>query len=340
VAGSRFDLIKNWELFEKVGAALNDGRNFVLTCHVRPDGDAIGSLLALGAALSDNGKDVTLYTEDPVPANLEFLPGTSAITHSLPAELPPATTLCILDCSEPKRIGSMAEPLVEQAEVVIVLDHHLDNGSFEGMEKALAYIDQDLFATGALVMLLFEKMNWPISKAVATCLYSAIITDTGAFRHSNTTAAAFEMASLLVEAGADPYLISNHLYQSYPERRIHLLGLVLRTLEVFSHGRVAVLQATPEMFRITGAKAEDTEDFVGFARCIGSVEVAVFVREVHAGHVTVSLRSKEYVNVAEIAKAFGGGGHFHAAGFTATGNTADVRDAILKELERRYGELG
>ncbi len=339
MASSRFDLIKDRELFEKIGTALNDGHNFVLTCHVRPDGDAIGSMLALGTALSDKGKEVIFYTEDPVPGNIEFLPGTNAITHSLPAELPDNTTLCILDCGEPRRIGSKAEELIEQADVVVVLDHHLDNGSFADMEKALAYIDQDIFATGALVMLLLENMEWPINKAIATCLYSAIITDTGAFRHSNTTAAAFEMASFLVEAGADPYFIANRLYQSYPERRIHLLGLVLRTLEVFSHGKIAVLQATPQMFRVTGAKAEDTEDFVGFARCIDSVEVAIFIREVHAGHVTVSLRSKEYVNVAEIAKAFGGGGHFHAAGFTTTGTTVDVRDAILKEIERQYGEL-
>ncbi len=339
MASLRSDLIKDRGLFEKVAAELNSRTHFVLTCHVRPDGDAIGSMLGLGHALGERGKDVIIYSEDAVPKNLEFLPGTGDIVHKLPETIGDDVVLCILDCGEPGRIGSKSEQLVEQASRIIVLDHHLDNGAFANEEKALAYIDQDFFATGALVMLLLEHLKWPVTKPIATCLYSAIITDTGAFRHSNTTAAAFEMASALVEAGADPYVISNHLYQSYPERRIHLLGLVLRTLEVFDHGRVAVLQATPEMFRITGAVPEDTEDFVGFARSIDTVEVAVFVREVHAGHVTVSLRSKEFVNVARIAKAFGGGGHFHAAGFTTTGNTAEVRDAILKELGKLYGEL-
>ncbi len=333
-----FDLIKDKERFEQIILALNRGQRFVLTCHIRPDGDAIGSMLALGIALLQNDKEVVFYTEDPIPANLTFLPESSTIIHEMPENLS-ESTLCILDCNEPKRIGSLGERMVEEADSIIVLDHHLDNDHFSNMEKSVAYIDPDLFAVGALVMLLLQEMEWPINEAIATSLYTAIITDTGAFRHSNTTAAAFHMASQLVEAGADPYFISNRLYQSYPERRIHLLGLVLRTLELFSHGKIALLQATPDMFRVTGAKAEDTEDFVGFARCIDTVEVAVFLREVHAGHVNVSLRSKEFVNVAEIAKTFGGGGHFHAAGFTATGNMVDIKEAILKELKERYGEF-
>ncbi len=326
--------IKDPDTFRMLADAVEASENFVLTCHVKPDGDAIGSMLAMGLALNETGRDTLLFTHDQVPEVLSFLPGTERVVHELPDPLPENTTLMVLDCGEPHRIGPEHKRLVEQARKILVIDHHLNSGGFaEHHPRCISYIDHEIFAAGALVFRLLEELGWPVSKEVAINLYTAILTDTGCFRHSNTTMAAFEIAGALVELGAEPYAVAQKLYQSYPSRRMELLSLVLRTLEVRFHGRVALLQATPEMFRISRAKEEDTEDFVSYARCIDTVELAAFIRERHAGQVSVSLRSKNWANVADLARQFGGGGHFHAAGFRTSGSAPEVRDALLQRIE-------
>ncbi len=329
--------LKDPQRFREIAEAIETSSSFVLSCHVRPDGDAIGSMLAMGIALEQAGRDVTLYTQDSIPKVLDFLPGIESIVHELPDPLPELTTLLVLDCSEPHRIGNQHKRLVEQAHRIIVLDHHLGRNKAFEHSRCLSYVDPDVFATGALVFRLLEELSWPITEAIATNLYAAILTDTGCFRHSNTTEEAFYIAQVLVALGADPCKVATNLYQRYPLRRMELLGLVLRTLEVRSKGRIALLQATPEMFRVSGALEEDTEDFVAYARCIDTVELAIFIREVRTGQVSVSLRSKSWVNVAEIAKRFGGGGHLRAAGFRFTGTAPEIRQRLLQEVESLFG---
>ncbi len=326
--------VKDPETFSALADAVEASGNFVLTCHVKPDGDALGSLLGMGLALNQSGRDTVFYTYDQVPEVLSFLPGTEDVVHDLPDPLPENTTLMVLDCGEPHRIGPEHKRLVRQARRILVLDHHLDSGGFADVHPhCISYVDHEMFAAGALVYRLLEELGWPVPKEVATNLYTAILTDTGCFRHSNTTRDAFEIAGALVERGAEPSFVAQKLYQSFPLRRLELLGLVLRTLEVRCHGQVALLQATPEMFRISRATEKDTEDFVSYARCIDTVELAAFIRESHPGQVSVSLRSKEWVNVAELARFFGGGGHFHAAGFRMAGSASDVRKALLERVE-------
>ncbi len=329
--------IKDPRTFRDLAEAVDASERFVITCHVKPDGDALGSLLAMGLCLDEMGRDALFFTHDKVPGTLNFLPGSEAIVNEVPDPLPEHTTLMVLDCSEPHRIGPEHKRLIKQARRVLVVDHHLSSGEFASDHPhCITYVDPDVFATGALIHQLLGELGWPVSKPVATNLYTAILTDTGCFRHSNTTEAAFDIARDLVEKGADPYAIAQKLYQSFPLRRMELLALVLRTLEVRHHGKVAILQATPEMFRISGAREEDTEDFVGYARCIDTVEIAIFIREVHAGQVSVSLRSKNWVNVAELAKKFGGGGHMRAAGFRLPGTAPEIRESLLQEIDRLF----
>jgi phosphoesterase RecJ-like protein len=331
-------LPKDTKKLKAVVDAINVADRLLLTCHVRPDGDALGSVLGLGLALKDAGKEVTFFTEGPVPDTLQFLPGSQYLVNEVANPLPEKTTLVVLDCNEPHRIGKQAQRLIEQASLIIVLDHHLIQAPFcaqtPGTKRphCISYISTDIFAAGAIVLWIIRGLGWPMTKDIATNLYAAILSDTGCFRHSNTNETAFRMAGDLVAHGADPYAVANKLYQNYSLCRQHLLGLALRTLEVKRYGKIGLLQATPEMFRVSGATEHDTDDFVGHARCIDTVEVAIFIKEVHAGQVSVSMRSKSFFNVADLAKEFGGGGHFHAAGFRKTGTATEIREALLKKI--------
>jgi phosphoesterase RecJ-like protein len=321
--------------------AINASDRLLLTCHVKPDGDALGSLLGLGLALKDAGKDVTFFIEDPAPDTLQFLPGSQYLVNEVANPLPEETTLVVLDCNEPHRIGKQAQRLIEQASLIVVLDHHLSQIPFcadpeTKHPNCISYIFPDIFAAGAIVLWIIKGLGWPITEDIATNLYAAILSDTGCFRHSNTNETAFRMAGDLVAHGANPYAVANKLYQNYPLCRQHLLGLVLRTIELKRQGKIGLLQAAPEMFRISGATEHDTDDFVGYVRCIDTVEVAIFIKEIYAGQVSVSLRSKSFFNVAKLAKEFGGGGHFHAAGFRKTGTAAEIREILLNKINAYF----
>ncbi len=328
---------------EAVMELISKADRFLLTCHVKPDGDALGSLLGLGLALMGRGRDVTLFTEEPVPYKLGFLPGTEYIVNEAPDPLPPGTTLVILDCNEPSRIGRYGQRFINQASSILVLDHHLSRGPSPGQDISgdhpyIRCILPDVFAAAALVFWVLKGLGWPISRDIATNLYTAILSDTGSFRHSNTNKTTFEMAGELVGYGVDPYFVANMLYENHPLCRQHLLAMALDTIEIRGHGRIGLIQVTPEMFRASGATEQDTEDFVGHVRCIDTVEIAIFIKEARAGQVSVSLRSKSSFNVAELAREFGGGGHFHAAGFRTSGTASDVRAALLERLDAYFGD--
>ncbi len=329
-SGSKFKPEPDRRKLRHIANLLEQENKFLLTCHIRPDGDALGSILALGLTLMEHGKDVTIYSTDPVPNYLKFLEGYNLITNEV-SPLHKDTTLIVIDCNEPKRIGPEGTMLFETAKDIIILDHHLGDEKIQ--ENIFYYKEPSLFAAAAIIVWVIEELGWPITKSVAENLYTAILTDTGCFRHNNTTALAFAMAEKLVLCGARPEFVARMLYQNYSLTRLKLLALVLRTLEVKANGKIAIIQATPQMFRTSEATESDAEDFVSYARSLNTVEVAAFIREVHAGQCSVSLRSKTFFNVAEIAKKFGGGGHFNAAGFKATGNAPYIREILLRELE-------
>lgn len=318
---------------KRAAAMIGSARSLIVTAHQRPDGDAIGSLLGLAAALKDQGRKVLCYTNDPVKANFRFLPGADQVCHQLPEDLSDFDTAVILDCHEPERIGPEGRRLVQSVPRLCVLDHHLGDGLCGTVEsECVQVIDTSACATGAICLDLLELLGWAVTRDVAACLYTAVMTDTGGFAYSNTSARTFEIARKLVEKGADPYEISACVFETRALSQLKMLGEALAGLETFFDGRFSLMQVGPEMFRKWGCTEADTDEFVAYARSVDGVEVAALVKEFVPGRISVSLRSKFYVNVAALAAEFGGGGHFHAAGFKTKGSSEKVIEMLLDRV--------
>ncbi len=315
---------------QKAARLMEKGEVFILTGHERPDGDAAGSVLGLGDALTSHGKQVMMFASDELANSLSFLPGSSRIQRRLPDNLPQDYILVLLDCNEEDRVGEYGPRLVKEASSVIILDHHLGEGFCKELSQpCVSVIDTKACATAEICLRLMKVLNWEVTKKIATCFYTAIVTDTGGFRYSNTSSTTFKIARQLVLAGADPYEIALNCFESKPLAKLKLLGLALETLETFYNGRVSVMLLTPDMFALCGAKESETDDFVSYARGIDTVEVAILIKEVKSGRISVSLRSKHSVNVAELAGRFGGGGHFNAAGFKTTGDPLKIKEKVV-----------
>ncbi len=309
---------------------IKNGDLFIVTAHERPDGDALGSMLALGHGLKEAGKEFILYSGDELPKGLSFMPGTSMLTSNIPEKLTNDFVLVLLDCHEPERPGDMGQELFKKAASVLILDHHLGEGPCDGEERTcISIIDPSKCATAQICFELFKELSWPISKEMASCIYTAVLTDTGGFRYSNTKEDTFELAKELVSLGANPYEIALSCFETKPLTKLKLLGLALETLEVHFKGLLSIMTLTPQMFELCGSKESETDDFVSYARAIDTVEVAILIKETKPGLVSVSLRSKRFVNVAEMASHFGGGGHFNAAGFKVEGNPKEIKKQVI-----------
>ncbi len=313
-------------------AELIDGAGSVACfVHKNPDGDAIGSALAIRNFF---GGKVRVYSPTKVPEFFMFLPAAHEIVcYSDFGEVEPAELFLVVDCADAKRIPGFDR---SKADRVIVIDHHETNDGFGDVNLVVP----ESSSTAELVFRMIKSLGRPVSKEVADCLFTGVYTDTGGFRYSDTTASTFEVAKELVELGAEPWRIAVEIYESNPLRRLRLLGECLNTLRLYCSGKVAVLYVTLDMYARTGATAEDTEDFVNYARSIKGVEVGLFLRELEGGGVKVSLRSKGRVNVAEVAKELGGGGHHNAAGCELNLPLVDAIDRIVSSLERRLLEDG
>lgn len=319
------------KISSKLIRLIKQSNSFVITGHINPDGDSVGSCLGLALGLKKIGKkDVTVLTKDPLPESLEFLPSAKTVKHSPPKK--ECDLLFILDCNTLDRTGFESI----SAKNIIVLDHHVLPASTarSGFHRSLAecIIDTGSAATGMIVYKLLKALKIDIEKNIAANLYAAIIVDTGGFRYSNSSPEALRIASHLVEAGAKPWSISKEIYENKPYRSMKLLGLSLATLE--RKNSVAWISTTDSMFKKTGATPGNCEDFVDFPRKVKGVEVAVFFRYNGTNAYKVSLRSKGKINVQKIAKSFDGGGHAPAAGCRVTGSLKEVQDKILKAIKK------
>ncbi|RME35263.1 MAG: bifunctional oligoribonuclease/PAP phosphatase NrnA [Deltaproteobacteria bacterium] len=305
--------------------AIRNNQSFLVAAHGKPDGDAMASTLALRNALVKLGKDVVAYNQDPVPQDLQFLPGAEAVVGAIAPDASFDIGF-ILDAGGLDRAG---EHLAECCTRLINIDHH----PFSEIDQALNYVDTSASATGVMVWRILAQMGFEFDRAVATCVYTAILADTGSFRYSNADREAFEVAGRMVDLGVDPWEISSRLYESQPEERLHLLGLALGTLEVSSCGRFASLVVTEDMYRITGANAEHTDRFINYPRSIEGVEVAVFFRQVDRRRFKVGFRSAGRVDVGELARRLGGGGHHNASGALVDGTIEMVKRTVYRMLE-------
>lgn len=309
-----------------VMAALKQCNSILISVHRNPDGDALGSQLALMLALQKTGKTVTVHNLDPVPEIYRFLPRAEQIRSGRPVA-GRHDAYIVLD-SDPPRTGLFDESI--PADTLINIDHHVTNPAV----WPLTWLDPAASATGEMVYRLIRLLDVPMDRDIALCLYTAIFTDTGSFRYSNTTPESMKIAASLLEAGADPWLVTENVYESFSYPRIKLLGSVLHAMERSADGRTAWVVVTDELYRTTGTSAEDTDNFVNYVRSVKGVEVAVLFRQTAEAQYKISLRSKGRVDLSGLAQSFGGGGHKNAAGGVLDGSLDEVRTKVISEVEK------
>lgn len=304
---------------------LREKDRFLVACHENPEGDAIGSELALALALRKMGKTATVLNADPVPGNLLFLPGADTVVFEEDGSM--YDVAVVLDCGSPERTGRVA-PELRKCPLLVNIDHHRTNGD----RGELSLVDPDAAATGLLIHRVLSAMGYDICLDVATNIYVAVLTDTGSFHYSSSSPEAFEVAGEMVRRGVDPWAVAERVYETQSAHRLRLLGRVLDSLEVSAGGKVASITTMRETLREFAAGKDALEGFINYPRSIVGVEVAVSFREEEGDVFRVSFRSKGRVDVSAVAARFGGGGHRNAAGCTVPGALPDVKRKVLEAL--------
>ena len=294
---------------EVLSAVLSAG-SVLLFCHVSPDGDTLGSALAMKERLSRLGKQVQIMVDGFVPSYLAFLPGAEDVLAP-GAEIAPYDLALPIDVASHDRLGK-CEPLFDSAPLTAVIDHHGTNDGY----AQLNLIDADAPATAIVIFRLFEKMNLPLNQAEAICLYTALSTDTGNFIYDSTNAESFVMMGALMQAGLPLAKYSRMLFRAKEERFVRLLGEALPSLRILADGKIAGLRLSLAQMEKWQANGGHTEGIVNYAIDLMGVGVAYFAREVEGGAVKISLRALPPYAVDRIAASFGGGGHELAAGLT------------------------
>jgi bifunctional oligoribonuclease and PAP phosphatase NrnA len=297
--------------------------DFLLTSHARPDGDAIGSALACCQVLRAMGKQAEVVMHDPVPVIYRPLPFADQVRESRAVNGRYQAAI-ILECDSVQR--TRLEGLDPERQFLINIDHHSTARPFAHIN----WIDPSACATAEMVYRLAREAGVKISADVATCLYTAVLTDTGSFAYSGTNEHTFALAQELVRLGADPALAARHVYFSNPLSKMKLLGAALANLH--RSGSVTCMHVTRADVERCQALDEDAEGLVNYALSVAGVEVAVFFRELADGRWRVSLRSKGHVNVAAVAEGFGGGGHECASGFSLDGPLSEATDRVRQAL--------
>lgn len=306
---------------QKIAEEIRNNHSFLLTSHEGPDGDAVGSSLALASILRKLGKDVYVHFRDPVPDLYSFLPAVDTIFATIPDR--DFDAAFVLDIGGLRRAGDEFCRF-KRIGKTINLDHHLACENF-GTHNL---VDPSAAATGVLVYRIASALGYSIDAETALCLYVSIITDTGSFRYSNSNREAFTIAGEMIECGVNAWDVAEQLYENQPRTRLELLARCLQTLEVINGGRAASVSVTLDMYAATGANSELTDGFVNYPRSIRGVEVAIFFRQIEDNMVKVGFRSKGKVNVAVFSAALGGGGHHNAAGCTVDGTLDEVKTRV------------
>jgi len=311
---------------EEMIEVLRKAPKVVLFSHVSPDGDCIGSMLAIGLALEKMGKEVSFYNPSTVPSYLAFLPGSSRIKQELPSPQP--KILLFVDCTDLQRVN-MSGTEISGDSTVLNLDHHISNLFFGDFN----WVDADASAAGELALTLINQLGVEIDVDMATNLYTAILTDSGCFEYSNTTAQTHRSAAELLDRGVDLSRIHHNIFDQKPLAQIKLLQCALNGLETYADGQLAMMSLSTEDFRKSGADQEMSEGLVNHARSIAGVEVAVLLKELGPQEIKGGLRSNLWLNVNEIAALFGGGGHQRAAGCTLKLTMAEAKQEIITAIE-------
>jgi phosphoesterase RecJ-like protein len=310
-------------MLDRVLQEIRERRRFVVTSHARPDGDGIGSALACAQILRQLGKDAEIVMHDGVPRIYQSLPFADRVIRT--ESVPPNDAVIILECDSIKRTQLQG---LEDC-FLINIDHHVSGRNFANVN----WIDSSVMATAELIYRMARLAGVPLDSDMATCLYTALMTDTGSFMFEGTNEHTFAIARELALAGADPAHCARHIYFGHSTAKLRLLGAALANLH--REGSLAWIWVTQEQMERFGAREEDCEGLVNYALSIGDVQVAVFFRELPDGRWRVSLRSKGEVNVSAVAEHFGGGGHKCASGCSLDG---PMEVAVSRIVERLRAE--
>ena len=317
---------------EQILQLIKTRERILVASHAEPDGDCLGSLVALGLALNKLDKTITLFNSSPIPAVYRFLPGVEGIVRQIKAAEEYDLAI-VLDCGDIARVGEDSS-VVEQIPIVVNIDHHVSNTGFGDLQL----IDTDACATAEIIYRLIKALGIPFDKAIATAIYLGILTDTGSFRFSNTNPAAFAISKSMIDIGVKPHTVAQRVFGTYSLGRIKLLNLALNSIEISENGKLSLMTISRSMLNSTGTSTEDIDGLINYARRIQDVKVAALIHEIKngAGKFTnmnryhVSLRSDSSVDVAKIANKFGGGGHTSAAGFQIESTLMALKEKILR----------
>ncbi len=306
----------------RVRDTLLQGHSFLLTSHARPDGDSLGSQLALAGALQQLGKQVRIINSDPAPALYAFLPDMSTIEIAAAVE-DPFDAVVVLECSTLSRPGVAGL----KGRLLINIDHHADNVMYGDIN----WHDVSACACAEMVFELIEALGAHLTPALATHLYVAILTDTGSFRHAHITARTFEICRRVAETGVDAAGVAAQVYNNSSLGRLRLTGMLLDRMQLEHDQRIAVLTLNDAMLAEAGCDSDDLEGIVNLPLAARDVRAVIFLKETDDG-LRVSLRSKDAVDVRQVAVSFGGGGHLNAAGFTVEHPTPETRGQMIAHV--------
>lgn len=315
-----------------VAEAIRSSQKPLLCGHIMPDGDSLGSALALGLGLQELGKQVTIFSSDPIPDLYSFLPGIERIAVG-EVPLHEYDLLIAVDCSVPERLGKAIKPYLTKGLPVAIIDHHVNDDPFGQYN----YIRTEAAATGEIIMDLLDLLNINLNLDLAINLYAAIVTDTGSFRYENTTSETHKRTARLLSHGVPVSRISNFIFGEQPLKSLRLLEIALRTLGVSQCGRIAWMSISKADIKAVGATEQNIEGLINYPRKIKGVELAILFRELEDNRVKVGFRSKYHIDVNLLAKKFGGGGHVRASGCTIESPIELVKEKVIREALIAFG---
>ncbi|MCL2119269.1 MAG: bifunctional oligoribonuclease/PAP phosphatase NrnA [Planctomycetaceae bacterium] len=328
----------DWAQF---AAIVSRAQRFLLTVHIRPDGDCIGSELAMAAMLRQLGKEVRLLNADRVPPDLRFLSGADDIEYldtftgspDNQAWLGSVDVIMVLDTISWAQLGPMKPVLQGHKGVIVAIDHHAIGDDI----GAVVFSDTHAEATGRLVFEAVQHLGVELTPDMATALFTAIATDTGWFRFSSVTDQTFAVAAELVRAGAKPHVIYNHLYEQMSAGKIRLIGRTLAKVELHLDGKLAFTSILLDDFAQSGAIPGDSEDIVNKTLAIGGTQMAIIIVEQQTGGFKISFRSRCGVDCSKVAARFGGGGHRQAAGASQNLPYDELKTVLIAAMTEAYG---
>jgi phosphoesterase RecJ-like protein len=310
---------------QQIVDAIGSRRRFVISSHSRPDGDSIGSQLAMAYALRALGKEVELVNADPPPPPLMAFPGVSEIRIAPEVDREFDASI-IMECSNFARTGVRG---LDRG-FVINIDHHEGNTNY----GQLNWFDAQAAACGEMVFDLVRALGVPMTVEIATHIYLAILTDTGSFHYSSISPRTFDICRQMLEAGVDPVLVARNVYDSNSMGRLKLFGAVLSAMQIDHTGRIAIVYLDHAMAFAAGGTYEDTEGLINLPLTVKEIQSVVFFKHIEGEEYRVSLRSKGDVDIAAVAKEYGGGGHKNAAGCTISGDIEQLRKVFVEKIEQ------